>query len=247
MNGETDLIQSQESWFTMVEVEINSHCNRKCIYCPNSLVKQQVPKWMDDGVYERILGELVRVNFSGRLSYHFYGEPLLHPRLDTIVERTSTALPKVRQVLYTNGDFLTEDRYSRLRNLGIAHFVVTSHDSIPFPSRPDQTVLFPSDLHLTNRGGVLWSIPGPLKLRCFAPSTMLIITISGDVVLCYEDVNRTQCMGNMMRQPLEEVWFSTRFSWLRQQLAAGNRNATGICRRCDNKAHQVPDTFDYVL
>ena len=248
MSGSSDVVLPEDAWFTMVEIEINSHCNRRCAYCPNSLIRgTQVPKYMDDGSYEWILSELVRINFAGRLSYHFYNEPLLHPDLDKFVEKTSRKLPQARQVLYTNGDFLTEERYLRLRTAGIAHFVVTSHDSLPFPSRPAQTVLFPKDLHLTNRGGVLPSSPEPLKLPCFAPSTMLIVTITGDVLLCYEDANRTQKMGNIMHQPLEEVWFSPRFIWLRKQLAAGNRNVTDICRHCDNEAHQKAKTFDYVL
>lgn len=240
--------RKNRDWFTMVEIEINSNCNRGCPYCPSSKLKRpNIPLYMDNNIFDRIINELQEINFSGRISYHFYGEPLLHPELDDIVENVSKALPQSRQVLYTNGDLLTEEKYLKLRKLGISHFVVTSHDSKPFPSRPAQTVLYPKDLHITYRGGIVGALSKPLTLPCCAPSTMLIVTISGDILLCYEDAKREHVMGNIMHQSLEDIWFSPMFSYIREQLASGNRDVAGICRICNNTAHTKPITFDYVL
>ena len=227
--------------FTVVEVEVNSRCNRKCSYCPVSILPvPDVPRLMSEEVFQRLLSELSRIKFSGRMSYHFYNEPLLRTDLEELIERCSNRLPEAHQVLYTNGDLLTDDRYLRLEKAGIAHFIVTSHDSLSYPSRPKQTILFPSDLKLTDRGGIMFKLSDPLTLACYAPSEMLIVTVTGDVVLCYEDAKRTQVMGNIVSSPLEEIWFSVEFVRLRNLLANGRRGqGAAICKGCDNNAHQA--------
>ncbi len=232
----------------MVEIEINSNCNRKCQYCPNSKLKRtNLPLYMDTELFNKILSELKKINFDGRISYHFYGEPLLHPNLGNLIEKTSKMLKKSRLILYTNGDLLTEKKYLELVKSGVDYFVVTSHSLKTFPNRPKQIVLYPNNLHLTNRGGVIGVLIEPFKFPCFAPTTTLIITITGEILLCYEDARREHVFGNIMYQPLEEIWYSNKFIEIRKQLASGNREAVNICKICNNIAHLEPIRYDYVL
>jgi radical SAM protein with 4Fe4S-binding SPASM domain len=240
-------------WFSMVEVEISTACNRTCWYCPNSVPQLRRPQQlMQEYVFNRLLSELARIEFSGRMSYHLYNEPLLHPYLRDIVARVSQKLPIVRQILYTNGDLLTDALHAELTKLGIASFIVTSHDSEPVQERANQVVLFPSMLNLTNRGGTVLHEQTaaqklPLSAPCFAPSSMLIVTFSGDVILCYEDAERTVQLGNISRNSLEDIWFSKRFVSARCALSVGDRNVESVCRRCSNASHPTPETFDYRL
>jgi GTP 3',8-cyclase len=239
--------ERRQALFSMVEIEINSRCNKRCSYCPVSIAPPvHLQRYMAEEVLNRILSELNRLNFDGRLSYHFYNEPLLHPKLSEIVATVSERVPLARQVLYTNGDLLKEDLYQKLVANGIKRFIVTSHDRKPVPERPNQVVLFPNDLEITNRGGALGAVDNKLDLPCHAPGTMLIITITGDVVLCYEDFYRTQILGNIMEEQLDMIWFSPRFQMLRQILAEGDRSVTPICSACTNQAHVTPQPFDYV-
>jgi 2-deoxy-scyllo-inosamine dehydrogenase (SAM-dependent) len=233
--------------FTMVEVEINSRCNKRCVYCPVSVdPPNDQPRLMDPALYERLLDELARLEFAGRLSYHFYNEPLLHPRIVDVVRRTRERLPAVRQVLYSNGDLLTDELHGRLSDAGIARFIITSHDRKPVPVRPNQVILMPEDLTISNRGGAMESEAETLDLPCFAPSTMVIVTVTGDVLLCYEDFYRTQSFGNLRDSPLDEIWFSKRFEEVRRRLTGGDRTVTPVCRSCNNRSHQRPEPFDYV-
>ena len=81
-------------WFRFVEVEVNSRCNRKCQYCPNFILPEpDVPKLMSDAVFERLLAELQRIDYAGRLSYHLFSEPLLRRDLERLVKSASAALP----------------------------------------------------------------------------------------------------------------------------------------------------------
>lgn len=240
-------------WFSMVEVEVNSACNRKCAYCPNSVIERQSEQqFISPKVFDRLISELVRIEYTGRISYHFYNEPLLHPGLSDLISHVRYTLADVRQVLYTNGDFLTDELYEELCSAGVAKFIVTSHDYRPISERKRQVVLFPNMLNLTNRGGVV-DLPEfkklqlPLAVPCLAPSSMLIVTITGDVLLCYEDAQRTVVVGNIVSQPLEDIWFSDHFVQVKKALANGDRSVNRVCSLCNNTSHPTIETFDYRL
>jgi cyclic pyranopterin phosphate synthase len=231
---------------TVVEVEVNSRCNRSCGYCPVSVLPvPSAPKVMPLPVFETLLVQLREIQFAGRFSYHFYNEPLLRRDLEVLVATASSMLPHAVQVLYTNGDLLVQERYDALVAAGIRHFVITQHDSLreKIPARPLQTLLVPADLNLTNRGGTLFKIGEPLRIPCFAPSEMLIVTATGDVLLCYEDAQRQNVMGNITVSSLSEIWNSEQFVDVRKVLADGERASAGmLCRQCDNCAHSEPGT-----
>lgn len=231
-----------------VEIEINSRCNRKCLYCPVSILDpRKNPVFMDDDVFERLITELARIEFRGRISYHFYNEPLLRADIAQLIQKVKEMVPYANQTLFTNGDLLTELKYKELIDAGIDFLQITSHSLKKHPNRQKQVVYFPSDLNLTNRGGTMVNLPPPtediLTTPCYAPSEMLIVLVNGDVALCYEDAQRRHIMGNIMSQSLEEIWFSKEFCNIRQEVSLGRRaNGASICRACSNKAHAIPGT-----
>jgi cyclic pyranopterin phosphate synthase len=231
--------EARDPWFTIVEMEVNARCNRRCSYCPVSVLpvlKQE--KLMSSAVFERILAELQRIGFKGKMSYHLFNEPLLRRDLEVLVAKVAQLLPEVYQLLFTNGDLLNDKRYASLKGAGIDHFIVTRHGWEDIATRPDQTVQFPSDLVIANRGGFFEPLAEPLTLPCYAPSDMLILNAEGDVLLCCDDANHTHVVGNIMRQDLEDIWFSPAFVAVRHTLQAGKRSeAPSICRSCDNREY----------
>lgn len=246
-------MQQDAPAFTVVEVEVNSRCNRSCGYCPVSVLPAPpVPRFMPAGIFTRLLEQLSEISFAGRLSYHLYNEPLLRRDLELLVIEARTFLPSARQVLYTNGDLLTPNRHGTLTRAGIDHFVVTRHDHSQFAACDNVTVLTPDHLVLTNRGGTLPHLgvaQASHQMRpCFAPSEMLIVTASGDVLRCYEDAKRGHVYGNIMQSALGEIWYSEDFILARTNLAAGERDAVGgICSACTNLAHALPGNSLYAL
>lgn len=234
------------SWFSVVEMEVNSRCNRRCHYCPVSVLPTpKTDRYMKATVFDRIISELVRVGFSGKMSFHLFNEPLLHRGLEGMVACVAKSLPRVYQLLFTNGDLLTDERYARLKTAGVDHFIVTRHGFTAIANRPDQTVQFPPDLVLANRGGFFAPLAEPLNVPCFAPTDMLILTIEGDVLLCCDDANREHVFGNIMQTSLEEIWFSPRFVSVRNILSAGKRaEGPAICRGCNNREYFGPGEND---
>ena len=239
--GKNGFIPSK-SWFTVVEMEICTHCNRKCSYCPASILQTiEPPKYMSDEVFDRLLNELRKINFFGRISYNIFNEPLLRNDLERFVARIKETLPDSYQLLFTNGDFLSEERYRSLKEAGINHFRVTMHSFTPIPERPLQTIQYPTDINLNNCGGTLSKLNEPLDQPCFGPSEMLIVTSTGNVLLCCNDGTKNQIMGNLMKRSLEEIWFSKKFIWIRKLLKNGRRcEGPTICRNCDATNFVLP-------
>jgi GTP 3',8-cyclase len=230
------------SWFTSVEVEVNARCNRRCSYCPVSVLPTPpAGKIMTEELFDRILAELVRIGFKGNLSYHRYNEPLLRKDLETLVTKAKALLPAAFQLLFTNGDLLTDERYESLRRAGIDHFVVTRHDLTPIQERHNQTVQFPSDLVIINRGGFFKPLTEALRSPCYAPTDTLTITVDGDVLLCCNDAEGSQVMGNVAREGIDDIWLSPQFTRIRRLLQKGNRqDAADICRKCDDLEYFGP-------
>lgn len=229
----------------VVEVEVGSRCNRRCTYCPVSLdPTPPVPRLMPDNVFFTLIEQLAQHGFGGRISYHLYNEPLLRADLTELVELVDRKLPEALQILNTNGDLLNDKRYSQLRRAGIDYFFVTRHSTGIFPDRPFQIVQYWTELSLTNRGGTLKDLPGPStsarKTPCFAPSEMLIVTVTGDVLLCYEDAARTHIMGNVLQTSLAEIWTASHFELFRSRLAQGDRALDPMCSACSNVSHCQP-------
>lgn len=245
-SSNADRLQTLGAMLKNVEVEVNSRCNRKCVYCPVSVLPiPDAPRHMPEHIFDRLVEELEGIDYAGRISYHFYNEPLLRKDLERLMEKVKGRLPRAHQIIFTNGDLLTDRRYESLRAAGAEFIVVTSHDGKPHPARPNQYVQYPPDLELTNRGGTMHELPTPTdetrRTPCYAPSEMLIVTASGDVLLCYEDAERRHEFGNIMESTLADIWFADELVRAREQLARGERvSASAICAVCTNCAHAEP-------
>jgi 2-deoxy-scyllo-inosamine dehydrogenase (SAM-dependent) len=197
---------------------------------------------MDIGLYRRIVAQLSGIAFSGRLSFHFYNEPLIRKDLEEFVAIARAALPLAHFVLYTNGDLLSDVRYTSLLEAGIEFFIVTRHGGEPMQRRLHQLVQFPHDLDLSGRAGAVLSVKAPLRRACHAPSEMLVVTVNGDVVLCHEDARREVVVGNLGRSSLEDIWCGDAMERLRHHLVRGDRQEAGpVCARCDHCAYPGPN------
>jgi 2-deoxy-scyllo-inosamine dehydrogenase (SAM-dependent) len=200
---------------------------------------------MSDRVFLSAIEQLAEVSFAGRISYHLYNEPLLRKDLSRLVGIVDRLLPDALQILNTNGDFLDEERYAKLRETGLDYFYVTRHSPGDYPSRPFQVLQTWQDLTLTNRGGSLTHLSKPTehvrRTPCFAPAEMLIVTVAGDVLLCYEDADRSHVMGNVLRTHVADIWDSERFREYRRRLATGDRTVDAMCLECTNVSHFEPD------
>lgn len=239
--------------FTAVEIEINHDCNRSCAYCPNSILERPNQGRMPEPLFVRIMEQLQAIGYAGRVSYHFYNEPLISPDLDRFVQLTKSYLPGSWIEIFTNGMLLTEVRVHELLELGVDKFTVTQHHTYQGDTRyafaevhrslaPETKakIKFQNyrNLVFTNRGGLLKNLgyckkPTPLVLPCLIPSMVLVVTVNGNVVPCYEDYLEQNQMGNVTDQSLPEIWDSPKYRAFRESLRKGARAAFPVCRDCN--------------
>ncbi len=232
-----------------IEIEINSHCNRACSYCPNAHQERLEKGSMKRETFLKILEQLREINFSGRLSFSFYNEPLLSPDLNFFAHEAKKNLPDINLVLYTNGTLLSKERLKELLALGVDQFIVTKHENeLDYTFEKtlisiDQHVIATKikyqtykDLKLTNRGGLISNLDKgdlPINQPCLIPLRVMTITNQGTVLPCFEDYHQTQALGNINTHTLFEIWNSKPYAAFRKKLALGMRTAYPVCSKCD--------------
>lgn len=239
-----------ESLPLAIEIEINSDCNLSCVYCPNSKSERVEKGHMSPGLFEKLMQQLQKYNYSGRISYHFYNEPTLSPNLNLFVTMTKKYLPQAKSILYSNGTSLDKDKIDQLYADGLDRFIITEHHQAKLHNldfiTSDKSLYninrfkFSSfkQLPMTNRGGAVNAGPQvsvPLKTRCFIPRCVLVVTVKGNVIACYEDFFQSHIMGNIAEQDILEIWNSEKYSNFRKELKEGNRYKFEVCKTCNNQ------------
>ncbi|MBI3581124.1 MAG: radical SAM/SPASM domain-containing protein [Nitrospinae bacterium] len=233
-----------------VEIETTSYCNRKCVYCPNFTVGRP-EEMMKDEVFEKIVSSLAKMKFRGRLSPHFYGEPLCDPRLPRLMKHAADNLPDCEIIIYTNGDFLTVEKFLELRKAGVKRFRVSMHSKRPGKELAEtlEHVSNNADLkdaisvvnyyeafqamdstHLNNRGGLVKIARRKAEVCAYA--NQLTINYLGDAVLCCNDYNATVTFGNVMEREIGDIWRDRAYVKARAMVANGIF-PYDICRTCN--------------
>lgn len=109
-------IRFQEEIPRGFSLNLCSHCNYRCRYCPQGL-SPQPEAYLDIALVKRVFDELqnraVYVQISAR------GESLLHPNFFEIIDIIKEANPDSFVCLNTNGSLLDTDKTLRLATSGI--------------------------------------------------------------------------------------------------------------------------------
>jgi radical SAM protein with 4Fe4S-binding SPASM domain len=201
---------------------------------------------MSEEVFKAIVDQLAEMGFWGRLSPHFYGEPLLDERLSKLMAYARKKLPLTKLVIFTNGDLLDPELYKELVDAGVDGFLVTQHGEKPSPKlvklrrqreeKPDRGIrfdyrVFTSESELSNRAGLVDHAVLETKTDCDIPSENITIDHEGNVILCCNDYHSTVTWGNVREQHLTEIWQGKEYQRIRRNLKKGEFELE-ICRKC---------------
>ena len=105
---------------TQVEIEAFTYCNRTCWFCPNSYIdRRSTNKYMDEGLYLRILSDLASIDYRGIITYSRYNEPLADRIILTRIRQARERLPDAVLLTHTNGDYLDQDYLRDLKEAGL--------------------------------------------------------------------------------------------------------------------------------
>jgi radical SAM protein with 4Fe4S-binding SPASM domain len=104
------------------------------------------------------------------------------------------------------------------------------------------TIRFAKDRYMINRSGLITTqnvVNEPLKKACDWPLTTMVVTFTGNVVLCCNDYYETEVIGNVRDRSLREVWTSPTFERFRGALSRGDRRVSRLCKDCDYIPNQA--------
>lgn len=238
----SNLIRYGDSHFPQtVFIEINRHCNRSCVYCPNVSVPS-VEGFMSSSDFLRILDRLKEIKWRGPVAYHMLSEPMLHPNLCNFIQYTLAA--RMIPILFTNGDFLTMEKADFLVKAGLRRCTVSKHK--PFTVEYEQRIesirarwphIFrpykPSDTpNLIFKSGSYTKMKSRKRSFCRTSELNMTIRYNGDYGLCHSDPKNLHNFGNAFEIGIMEAWRSPVWKQVRERLLSGHRDFE-ICKACD--------------
>lgn len=232
-------------FFSIVEIETITECNRKCVYCPNYQYDRG-KHLMSEKLFKKIIDELASINFRGRVSPHFYGEPLLDKRLPKLVKYIRKKLPFSSIVIFSNGDPLTIELFNKLIESGVNQFCITEHGGSMSKNMRKLMEYIKDKTHLKdkvfyfkvtpetplfNRGGLVGP-PVAIKFeKCRSPSDVVIIDYQGNVILCCNDYLSSVVFGNVENESLIQIWNQPFYKRVRKDTRNGIFELD-ICKKC---------------
>jgi len=113
----------------MIEIEIFSYCNRKCWFCPNSVVdRMSYNTLLPEETYLSILNQLQEIDYDGYITYSRYNEPTSHKELFLKrIRQAREILPKALLKTNTNGDYLTREYIEDLCEAGFDELYIQQY------------------------------------------------------------------------------------------------------------------------
>jgi len=116
-----NLIVNPSLFPSMVVVSVNNVCNYKCIHCyypEYSKNPEYEKRYLSSEIFMKIAREISMFSES-TLRLIAWGEPLLHPEIETFINIMRSEAPRNKVTLITNGSLLTADRAMAIMEGGL--------------------------------------------------------------------------------------------------------------------------------
>ena len=238
-----------------IELNTTELCNRKCVFCPRYdpevYPNRNLNMTVEDA--ERIAINLSEYDYKGKISYSGYSENFLNKKFLEIINVMRKYLKTNLFECNTNGDFLKKDNVVDIFKSGLDLLYINLYDGIDQIEKFDNIMKnvdkskykyrahYSQDdygLFINNRGGNIdWlgfdesDIESLKGKPCHYPFYKLFVDWNGDVLFCANDWGKEIIVGNLVKQKLFDVWFSTKMYEIRKKLSVGDRNFSP-CKGC---------------
>jgi len=231
----------------VVYIELSNLCNYTLIHpqCPTSKLKKNI---MPLKVIESIAKNLGKENYDKLLCPYSFSEPLIDPRLYTVLDIFKKYVPKAHYGFTTNGFFLYETILDDIVKKGVDHIIVTAY----FPKEyerlkelKDKTKgKYPSLFFKIKKGFPLekrmldlYSIytrkePNKLTKECRAPYLNLYVNSYADISLCCNEWKSKITFGSLKEKSFREILLSDKMIDRYLNLRLNNRQKYFLCSRC---------------
>jgi radical SAM protein with 4Fe4S-binding SPASM domain len=103
-----------------ISTELTNHCNLNCPECTSgSGLMTRNRGYMDIDLFEKVIDELKPFLFN--INLYFQGEPMLHPKFFSFIERSAG----INSVVSTNGHFLSGGNAEKVVTSGLKKLIVS--------------------------------------------------------------------------------------------------------------------------
>lgn len=241
--------------FDVVSIQTKTGCNYSCPFCPGNkpgrgLYGGAPPgAEMDPAILKDIAGQLSRSGFRGRISPDLLNEPLMDERLVEFVSILKRGCPRAFLFIQTNGSLLDRSLIMELIDAGMdeiyvndyteGHVVLDRLASMPL-GKGYRAHITPEGRsfkeRLSNRAGNvgIYPVPGePLRIPCIKPFRQISIAYDGKAILCCQDWQFSQVMGDLSGETLLGIWAGEKYVRVRNGLLNSDRANNALCARCD--------------
>jgi MoaA/NifB/PqqE/SkfB family radical SAM enzyme len=244
--------------WSSLEIDLQSACNRDCVFCPRYLdrsgvrkdakgrpINQQMPSRQ---VY-RIIAQAQALRFHGVIKLHRLSEPLLDHRyleFATYIKAKGLSLKDD-----TNGDVLRRNHELCAQLDGLVDHLTIGLYDYRTEAEKQQEIIFwrsqfkktrldfslPNEHCIIRQGSKVYSEVAKnaeaLQLPCNQPSYFLHIRYDGNVSLCCEDDGCQFGLGNAFADSLVAIWWSYKHIKTARALnRAGGRHQFSLCSQC---------------
>lgn len=109
-----------------LQIETRGNCNARCHFCPYSKTMNERAGTIlpAEDVY-RLLDDAAKSDKISIVIFHGLNEPLLDDRLEFFTKYIKDKRPDITVVIFTNGVFMTPNRFDSLRDAGVGSIVVS--------------------------------------------------------------------------------------------------------------------------
>lgn len=252
LRDQQSIVHNDDIYNTLRMVDINpiELCNRKCSFCPrsDSSIYSNMNNRITIETCKNLAGGLHDMNYTGRIGFAGFGEPLLHKELEECVSAIAKNLPDVKWMeINTNGDYLTRDKIESLAESGVNTISVSMYDedvseqitdickgidiSIIYRHHYNKTDDY--NLNVVDRKNIITKqIKYNYDKPCYIPFYKTFIDWNGDVLICDNDWSRSVTFGNVNTESFKDIWLGEKLMEYRKQLLT---TRTGLlpCNTCD--------------
>jgi len=228
--------------FISADIETYGYCNRSCEFCFNNPKFPQREKGiMPVSLWKKIINELSELHYFGRISPHFFGEPLLDKKLGEHIRYAREKCPDSYILIVSNGDLLDEEKFLELIAFGVNKFFITNYDDQSRLAIQQLVAAYPAyitvrqytDFYKIDRAGIIFERGSSLTKPCLSLFGQLVINWKGEVVLCCMDYYAKYIFGNVQDSRIIDIWRNEKMSDYRKKLIKGIRESIEICKFCD--------------
>jgi radical SAM protein with 4Fe4S-binding SPASM domain len=193
---------------------------------------------MDSRVFNKIMFELNKMNYKGRISLYLMNEPFLDDKILDLIKMAASSCKEARINISTNGVIPNKTHIAKAYEFGLTDCDVSCYSDAMWNKWKDENVnaidMRGYKYDYNNRGGNIEAGEGKeIGGYCERPFQQMYINAFGKAVLCCSDYKFQVIMGDIRKQKLKDIWNGEMYTKYREQLKTGERKGLTLCENCN--------------